>query len=83
MKGAGPGIVSLPFVGKPSNPPGINSNKGLLYPLVPGMASNMGFATILMPFSCTWPDPPPCVASLLSTEAFWPTIGLEMGSYED
>ncbi|KAF5933206.1 hypothetical protein HYC85_029377 [Camellia sinensis] len=75
--------VQVAVEGKPSNPPGVNSNKGLVYPLVPGMASNMGFVTILMPVSCIWPDPPTCVASLLSTEAFWPAIGLEMGSYQD
>ena len=54
-----------------------------MYPLLPGMALNMGLVTILMPVSCTWPDPPTCVASLLGTEAFWPALGLDMGSYQD
>ena len=75
--------MSLPFVGKPSNPPGINSNKGLVKPLMPGMASNKEFGTFLMPFSCTGPDPPNFMAALLKTEAFSPTIGLGIGSYQD
>ncbi|KAF5954138.1 hypothetical protein HYC85_006994 [Camellia sinensis] len=71
-KGAARGetnVVSLPAAGNPSNPPGVNSNRGLMNPIVPAMVSNMGFGNILMPFSCVGLDPPICMASLLAANS--------------